>query len=124
MDKRAQVTIILVVLAIFIVAGYRYKGYVLDGNYTVLANTVCDASEGHCFVSDCSPGESENCDQTPYKKVTIERKYAPECILNHTCESFYCGDIPTCSITYCSDETLDEGEICNDAKAPDATGVQ
>lgn len=102
------------VLVIVVIVGFRYYQYVIERNFTVLANISCDPTSEVCFVSDCSP-EDVGCDLTPYKKVSIRASDAPKCIEEHNCEAFSCDGISTCMITYCNDSTIEEGEVCADA---------
>lgn len=72
----------------------------------------CNPEIEKCFVSDCSSEDDPECDLTPYKKVEILAKEAPSCLEEHSCESFGCNQIKSCSITYCDNKSKEEGEIC------------
>lgn len=100
--------ILVVVVAVF---GYRFNAYVLEKDYTILANTICDPLTESCFVADCDPDEDSDCDISPYKKVEILAHEAPACLLEHTCEQFACST-ESCVVTECSEEDLEEGEVC------------
>jgi len=100
-------------IIIFGIVWYRYDQYVLKRNFITYAAVPCSEEEGTCFVMDCSPEEDEECDQTPYKKIELLSSEAPKCVEEHVCESFACpADSTTCTETYCSDDTLEEGEVC------------
>ena len=74
---------------------------------------ACDPTEKSCFVSDCSVDNDPECDVSPYMKVEINAHQAPKCLEEHTCEAFVCTEeLESCSITYCSEDTIEEGEIC------------
>ena len=101
---------LVIILSIIL---YRFKDYIIDRNFDLIVNTKCSEGEKNCFKSDCTPGP--DCDETPYKKVQISSNGAPKCLEEHTCENFTCNEnYKKCSITYCSNETLSDGEVCVD----------
>ena len=91
---------------------YRYDQYVIAGNFILHADTACDPQKHSCFVLDCIPGETPDCEIMPYQKVDIIANQAPTCLAEHLCTDFSCAESQDCSITYCSNETLEEGEVC------------
>lgn len=100
-------------IAILGIVWYRYDQYVVQRNFITYAAVPCSEEEGTCFVMDCSPEEDEECDLSPYKKIEVLASEAPKCIEEHTCESFACASgSETCTETFCSDETLEDGEAC------------
>lgn len=104
----------LAFLLLVIVAGYRYEQYVMARNFTFFANTACDSSLHDCFIADCSPEEDGlGCPNGPYAKVELSASDAPKCLSEHSCKSFSCDGLEDCEITYCSEDILDEGEICS-----------
>lgn len=103
--------IILSMVVILGIVGYRYYHYVVKGDYVVLANVSCDPAVESCFVADCSPDEDPECDDTPYKKVEVLSAEAPGCLKEHTCEVFECTS-ESCSVTECSEDALEDGEVC------------
>lgn len=102
----------LIALAIFIliIIGYRYHQYIGEKNFILEVNTICSPETESCF----SPDTEGSFDEFPYKRVDILYGKAPKCLEEHTCEEFSCGDLPEnqCQITYCSEDTLMEGEEC------------
>lgn len=111
MTKSAKIFIFFILILFLVVAGERYLEYIHNKNFEILVNTSCQLGEQGCFVADCEAGP--DCDQTPYKKVSILAKEAPKCLGEHTCENFTCSGLESCEITYCSEETLEDGEKCN-----------
>lgn len=112
MNKNTKFFLVVLLVLILIVVGYRYKQYYLDRNFLIEVNTVCDIESENCFVADCSIEEDPDCDDTPYKKVKILANEAPACLEEHTCEVFSCEEKENCSVIYCSDESLEDGERC------------
>ncbi len=102
-----------VVILMLAIVGFRYEQYVIERNFDVIANTVCDPQIEECFVLDCDPDTDEECDVTPYKKVAIIANQAPQCLFEHSCEEFSCDGRASCEITYCTEEALEEGELCS-----------
>lgn len=106
--------LLLVMLAVFTIVGFRYNQYVQERNYLLNVNTGCNTESESCFAADCSVASDPSCDPTPYEKVVISAHDAPSCLEEHSCESFSCGNIASCSISYCSKDTITEGERCLD----------
>ena len=104
--------LLLVAVLVFSVVGFRYYEYVVNRNFIINVYTACNPSTEQCFVSDCSPEDDLSCPNGPYKKIEIRDADAPQCLEEHTCTNFICGDIASCTATYCSEENLEEGESC------------
>jgi hypothetical protein len=111
MNKDTKYLLFFLGLIVLVIVGYRYQQYVINRNFTLLVNTVCDSQTEKCFVMDCVEGE-EGCDKTPYKKVELVAKDAPQCLEEHTCTSFSCGKLENCTVSYCTEDTLEDGEVC------------
>lgn len=93
------------------IIGYRFDQYFVRHNYLVDADVPCNPATERCFVADCTPENDLGCDTSPYKKVEIRASNAPTCLEEHTCSSFQCAG-PACTVTYCSDDALSDGEVC------------
>ncbi len=113
MNKGSTWWIVFFALVIVLVAGMRYYDYVVKKNFLFDVAVECDPSSETCFVWDCDVNDPE-CDSTPYKKVEILAQNSPKCLEEHSCENFSCDGLEECSVTTCSDETLDEGEVCTE----------
>lgn len=111
MKYGSSIAIALFLLAVAFTIWFRFDQYVKQGNYTILATTVCDPTTQECFVADCDASD-ELCDKTPYQKVSILAADAPICLKEYSCETFSCGMIDSCVSNPCSEETLEEGEVC------------
>lgn len=113
MDKASRYLFLFVVLAILAVGAYKYKAFVIDRNFDILAHVTCDPQSESCFVADCSPEDDPECDITPYKKVLKSAKNIEECGPSEECPELSCDENEVgCTTTYCSSETIDEDEIC------------
>jgi hypothetical protein len=111
MKNNFNYVVIVFILIILIVGGYRYYQYINEKNFILEVNTICDSQTESCF--DAS--EDLSFGQNPYEKVSILAKYAPKCLEEHTCDSFSCSAGLTanqCEVTYCSDDTKVDGEEC------------
>lgn len=102
----------VVVLFAVAIALFRFNDYVLQGNFTLLVNSACDVNAESCFEAECSPEEEIGCPEGPYKKIQIKKADAPPCLEEHTCMNFQCPPGAVCEVTYCSDETVEDGEHC------------
>jgi hypothetical protein len=110
MSKLSKTFFVLIVLVLLGVTGHRYYEYVYQKNFLLDVNTTCDPKINNCFIFNCESGP--DCSNMPYKKIEIIAKDAPKCLEEHTCENFSCGGIENCSVTYCSDNILSDGELC------------
>ena len=113
MNKGTKLFLALIILATLLVVFNRYQQYIINRNFVLNIDTVCSPDIEKCFTMDCSPADDPECDDTPYKKVEILEINAPKCLEEHNCSDFACdpGDI-LCSITFCSDNVLEDGEKC------------
>ena len=112
MAKNINWLIIVVVFILLAVVGYRFEQYYVLKNFTLEVNTSCNPEIDKCFVMDCQAG-NPGCDTSPYKKVEILARDAPKCLEEHSCDNFVCpvGSVK-CSISYCSQSVLSDGETC------------
>lgn len=112
MKKTTIYFFIIAFLLIFIVGGYRYHQYIIDKNFILELNTICNSEKENCFISS-DPGI--NFGQNPYEKVYIIAQYAPKCLEEHSCDSFSCPvslDSSKCKIFYCSEDSKSDREEC------------
>ena len=114
MNKKTKYFIYFAILITLVVIFYGYQQYIVDKNFLIDVNTVCNPKTENCFVSDCSPKTDSECDITPYKKIEVLDIYAPKCLEEHNCSVFSCDNKneSDCSVTYCSSDTLEDGEKC------------
>ena len=110
--KNVPIVLPLFVVFIMCVVLFRYYDYVIQHNFVMDVNAPCDTSTEQCFVQDCSPTDKPDCPGGPYKKIEIKNADAPRCLENHQCQSFSCDGIASCTTTYCSKDTLADGESC------------
>ena len=82
----------------------------IDRNFILEINTICDSKANGCF----SATDYLSYGQNPYEKVTVTARYAPVCLEEHNCDSFSCPEVlqkdSICEITYCSNDNKDDGE--------------
>lgn len=102
---------IMGLLIVLSTIGYRYYDYFIAKNISLYAFTPCSPDIENCFISSEESAYFEF-QLEPYKKIEILDKYAPTCLEEHTCENFSCDGIESCIVTYCSEETLEDGEYC------------
>lgn len=126
MDRGGKLILILIVVPILSIVGFKYKQFFLDKDFLYTTYVSCDPATESCFKVICegesatSSGECDSSsgvifsDGSPYKKIELSASKAPNCLLDEmTCPTFTCPkDDPTCTTTYCSDDTLEEGEEC------------
>lgn len=106
-----KLIVLLSSLFLLAIIGFRYHQYIVDQNFLLYLNGPCDPANESCFIEDCSAGD-ESCQAVPYIKIELLAKDAPNCLEEHTCESFSCEGLNQCEITYCSEDALEEGEVC------------
>lgn len=118
MQRQTGIALVLILIGIAVVAGYRYYDFSVARNYHINAHVPCDPASELCFAADCAPDDA-SCDATPYAKVQILAHEAPHCIEDNSCESFSCDGYSSCTKTDCTADTLEDGEICEVASEPE-----
>ncbi len=115
-NASAKILPVVFVLALLAAVAWNYSTFFIDRDYLVYSEISCDPEMESCFSWVC--GEEDNeCDDSPYKKIELAAASLPLCDMytNEECPEPTCNtNDETCTITYCSDETLEEGEICTD----------
>jgi hypothetical protein len=104
---------LLMALLLTVLVGYRFYDYAIGKNFTIDIYTDCNPAEHSCFLlEDLDMGYG--IEDGPYERVSIVSKHAPACLEEHSCEDFTCEGLPeeSCTITYCSEDTVGEGEVC------------
>ncbi len=95
--------------------------YFLERDFLITDHIPCDPALDSCFVQDCDP-EDDECDTEPYKRIEKGAAYITMCpnYLIDQCPALSCEtDEPNCIVTLCSEETMEEGEVC--IHAPEVT---
>lgn len=118
MNKKNKPIKFLMYLGLFILflTGHNFARYFVFKDYPLNVFTACDPNRYVCFEK-VADDPSFSFYSGPYLKVEISAKYAPSCLDEHDCVNFTCEDIPGfCKITYCSEEDLEEGEMCSNVQ--------
>ena len=119
MSGRKKFILFFVFVAFFVLFVYasNFVRYFALKNYDLYTFTSCNPDVHSCFVTD--PDFTGFVFYVaPYAKVEIPASIAPACLDEHTCENFSCdGRGEGCVITYCSEDVLEEGEICTNANS-------
>jgi hypothetical protein len=118
MDKKGKILLVIIIVLIFGVVGFKYKQFFADRNFQFIAQVNCDPATESCFRVICD-GECDTSsgllymDGTPYKYVEMPGFEVPQCLPKTDCKDFTCpAKSETCITTLCSDETLGDGEEC------------
>ncbi len=116
MNNRSKILVTLVALLFIVSAVLQYRHFVGNKEFLVVNHVSCDPLRESCFISDCDPLIDEDCDTTPFKKITMTASYAPSCTANESCEEPRCFDEDKkCLVVACSVYFLEEGEVCSDS---------
>jgi len=124
MDKKSKIFFLVFFLLIVGSVAVTYWRIMVKRDYIISAQQECDPATEPCFVSSCDPESDEECAATPeeerttyYKTILKNAKNIPpcdpyknECPTELTCQE---GE-PECSIEYCDESNVPEGEECND----------
>jgi hypothetical protein len=111
MLRKETILTVFLTVTMLITISYRFYDYVIEKNIQLYTYASCNTEKETCFIVDEENAYYEF--QThPYKKVSILDAYAPACLEEHTCEEFKCDNLASCEITYCAEDTLEEGEYC------------
>lgn len=100
--------IILIALAVIL----RFYTYFVSEEFLVSAYIPCDPSIHSCFIVNDPEFIVFDYQTSPYKKIEANSDLLPECVFEHNCISFNRESQPEYEITYCSDDVLEDGEVC------------
>ena len=112
--KVQKLVYILIALCFFLVIASRFFEYQVTKDFLIYTTISCEPSSHNCFVWDCSPEDDIECDTSPYAKIQIPMRNTSKCLLEHSCaeNEFVCREENECTLTYCLDDELVEGEVC------------
>jgi hypothetical protein len=113
-DTRSQVLIILFLVLLVVTSIWKYDTFFVNRDYSIYTLVSCDPEEESCFSFVCEEGDEE-CDDSPYKKIEMLAADAPLCdpYTDETCDEPSCNaENGTCIVTVCSEDALEEGEMC------------
>ena len=113
MDTKSKLLVAAFIVIVAAAIFWKYDTFVTQRDFLVHDQVSCDPSTESCFSYDCDEGDEE-CDAEPFKKIRKSARNIPLCP-NYTggCPELAClpGE-EECEVTYCSDEDLEEDEIC------------
>ena len=112
-DKKTIAFLATVLFLIVLVSFHNFVRYHINRDYELIGYTSCDQNFNNCFISDEKLIDFAFYTK-PYAKVSINAKYAPDCLNEHTCLNFSCDGIPSCVLSYCDAESTEPGEHCTD----------
>ena len=109
MDRASKYLIWGFVLIFIAVAYHGYRVFFVERDFIINGTTECDPAFESCFAW-CE----EECEEDYYKKITKKSSNIAVCNeLFEECESLVCEPGERgCKIIYCSEETVEESEIC------------
>jgi hypothetical protein len=102
---------IFLATAVVLIVGYRFDRYYVAQDYLVDVFTQCDTTSHSCFEADETIADPAF-QGAPYEKIEILARDTPKCLEEHVCKDFSCDGIASCAVTYCSSESLEDGESC------------
>ena len=102
----------MIVATVLLIGARRFQKDYIERDYPLTVYADCDQEKHNCFIADEESADSDF-QQEPYMKILISAADAPLCLEEHVCQNFECPpDADLCEITYCSTESLEEGEGC------------
>jgi hypothetical protein len=121
MDKKSKILFIIFFVAIFVSIGFTYYRVFIIKDYYIKMETSCDPAKEKCFIRTCDPETDDECpndmdERIDYYKI-IEKKAGaiPDCEPeNNECPEINCLGDSNCIETLCDENTVIEGETCND----------
>ncbi len=121
MDKKSKVLLWVFALMIAGSVGVTFWRIMLKKDYIIEAEADCDPTLETCFIYECDP-EEEECTGDPeediwyYKLIKRNAANIPLCDpADENCEALTCPEGEAeCEMILCSEETAEEGQICND----------
>ncbi len=119
MDRKSKILLtVFLLLLIGTIAVTVYK-YGIKKDYLIAGQAPCDIQTEACFYFPCEEGDA-TCDLAEieyYKKVEKKAYNITLCDpAVEGCNPLVCTEGENdCTVTYCSSDTLDEGEECSTA---------
>jgi len=126
MDKKSKILLAIFLLLIAGSVAFTYYRIMIKKDYLISSQVDCDPYTEKCFIWNCNPEstvEGEACTGDPevdvwyYKIAKRNASRIPLCNPeeDENCQPFLCeaGELE-CTETLCSQETVAEGETCND----------
>lgn len=128
MDKKSKILFIVFALLIAGSVAVSYYKFMVARDYIIHAEAECDPYTEACFVYVCDPApeaDGDDCTGDPeedtwyYKRIERNAKNIPLCDPNgEDCDALTCPEGEAeCSYILCDEETVGEGETCNDPAA-------
>jgi hypothetical protein len=114
MDKKSKILIWVFVIALIISVGATYYRYVVKRDYIIFAHAPCDPKIESCFYYECEEGDAE-CEIEYYKKIEKKAFNIELCDSeNPDCQPLVCEpNEADCEITSCTEENVEDGELCS-----------
>ena len=117
MTKRSTIRfLIFIAFFVFVVISNNFLHYRVKKEYLEYGFVDCDPTFNKCFSVDPNNDANLSFGHGFYAKVEIMTYEAPKCLGEHSCTNFSCSGLSTCTITYCSNEALEDGEICSNSE--------
>jgi hypothetical protein len=122
MDRKSKILLTVFLLLLIGTISVTVYMYGVKKDYLVSAQASCDPSTESCFYLPCAEGD-DTCDPANveyYKKVEKKASNLELCDpAVEGCNPLVCTDGEKgCTVTYCSADTLDEGEKCLSLSTP------
>jgi len=117
MDKKSKILLIILVLILIGSASVTFYRYFISNNYLITDNIACEPKTEVCFYVPCAE-EDDACNSAEveyYKKIEKNASNIKLCDPEvDGCNPLVCTENEKdCSITYCSADTLGDGEECS-----------
>ena len=114
MDRKSKILILIFALVIVSTFLWKYHTILQKHDFIIDTHIACDSSVNVCFTTVCDVESGEDCTDAVYAKLQKRAIDIPLCDkFKDNCPELTCAiGEPDCSITYCSDESLDDGESC------------
>jgi len=126
MDKKSKILMWVFIIALIISVGVTYYRYVIQRDYLIFAHAPCDPKTESCFYYECEEDDLE-CEIEYYKKIEKKAFNIELCDSEDPeCQPLVCKEGEAdCEITSCSEENLEEGELCSVAtSSPDVIPLE
>jgi hypothetical protein len=121
MDKKTKIFFWVFSTLIAGVVVVTFCKYIILKDYYIEAEADCDPASQACFVTTCDPADDSECpadeaDRTSYTKKVKKKAYLiPLCDpSDENCDALKCIPGEDCQETFCNEETVGEGQECND----------
>ncbi len=105
---------------------WNYNIRIIERNFTITDHVPCNPAQDSCFTAMCDSG-MDGCEVEPYMKLQKKASAVQVCqnFIQGSCPALTCApEEEGCTITTCSNATIEKGEVCYSEPSPSNTPIE